>query len=124
VNWLKLRDIYGRTLLHDSVHYDSDECMRALLCGIIEKKLLSDKDFSEYINAQDNVGDTVLHLAALRWSVVCVRYLLSFPDIKIDVQNRDKYTPVDMATNVEIIRMIREHQDISITKPARKILFN
>ena len=52
-------------------------------------------------------GNTALHMAALRSHGGCVRCLLSIPGIDFNSANHNRQTPIQLATNDEILMILQ-----------------
>ncbi|KAF7092703.1 hypothetical protein CFC21_095161 [Triticum aestivum] len=88
----ELRDGKGRTFLHVAAEEEKSIRVIKLACG------WQGKSFSSSVmNMQDNDGNTALHLAALAGNIGAVCDLVSIPEVKLDVSNNKRETPLETA---------------------------
>ncbi|KAI5963642.1 uncharacterized protein KGF55_002522 [Candida pseudojiufengensis] len=70
------------------------------------------------INAQDNQGNTPLHLAAIASRQDVVKYLLSLPNINDTIVNNDKKQPVEVCKDKDIIQLMQYERAKFVEKAA------
>ena len=54
-------------------------------------------------------GDAPLHFAARKGHTTCMEHLLSIPGIDVNIRNAKQQTPLMVATNYDIIRLLRKY---------------
>ncbi|KAH7864887.1 hypothetical protein Vadar_012974 [Vaccinium darrowii] len=83
------------TILHLCVKYDQVECLEKLLIGCFEG--------DDFVNAKDDAGNTILHLAVSGRNIAVsghnieiVKCVLSHKEIKVNATNSSKQTAMDI----------------------------
>lgn len=92
------RDQIGETPLHRVVSAERDECLRILLTHPNSSKMIS-------INAQNNVGNTALHIACENDDITTVMLLCDHGALA-DIQNKAKETPMDLCKPITRRKLI------------------
>ncbi|KAL6614144.1 hypothetical protein ACP70R_036414 [Stipagrostis hirtigluma subsp. patula] len=84
-----LRDAEGRTFLHVAVEKKRVHVVQFVCaCG---------RSFGSLLNAQDNNGNTALHLAIIDGDLDIFRCLVRSREVHINLQNNEGKTPLDLA---------------------------
>ncbi|GFR73362.1 ankyrin repeat domain-containing protein 1 [Elysia marginata] len=98
----------GSTALHNAVRGgDSAQCLALLLAA--------DRD---PLNAQDSVGETVLHTACRLNRRKCVELLLTFPDLDLDIRTLEGSLASEVTTSKAIVKMLEKAK---MAAPAKDI---
>ncbi|XP_073157707.1 uncharacterized protein [Henckelia pumila] len=94
----------GQTVLHLCVKYDRLECLRILVPFLKE----------EIVNAKDNDGDTIMHMALRDKQVEIIKYLVETGKINMNAKNSEGQTVPDIldetsndATNSDIRKILQ-----------------
>ncbi|XP_020149269.1 protein ACCELERATED CELL DEATH 6-like [Aegilops tauschii subsp. strangulata] len=95
----KLRDGEGRTFLHVAAEEERSIRVIKLACGWQGKSFAS-----SVMNMQDKDGNTALHLAVLAGNIGAVCNLVSIPQVKLDVRNNKRKTPLEIAFMTATLR--------------------
>lgn len=95
-------DNEGNTALHFAASNGHEACIKAMLYFSEQH---SNIKFD--INKQNNVGDTALHCAA-RWGYEIIVNLLLDYGANPEIKNKRKSTPLDIAHNLHISRLLSE----------------
>lgn len=90
-----IANLDGTTPLHMSVASGNLEIMK-LLCN-----------YGAFINAQDDRGDTPLHYAVRENQIHAVELLVKSCGANVTVQNDDLETPLELASCLECIELVR-----------------
>ncbi|KAH7838194.1 hypothetical protein Vadar_023150 [Vaccinium darrowii] len=76
------------TILHLCVKYDQEQCLEKLLIGCFEG--------DDFVNAKDDAGNTILHLAVAGHKIEIVKCVLSHKEINVNATNSSKQTAMDI----------------------------
>lgn len=79
---------HGQTLLHKAVIYKQNEIAQYLM-----------KHVASLLNAQDDKGNTPLHIAITKASIPLITTLLQHDSLDINLTNNDNLTPFDLINN-------------------------
>jgi len=74
------------------------------------------------INSKNSTNDTPLHNAAWKSQDEIVQYLLSLPNIQIDVKNSMNQTPAELANNSTIKHLFEEYSLRNSTSHIRQVV--
>ncbi|KAK9734476.1 hypothetical protein RND81_04G142500 [Saponaria officinalis] len=79
--------------LHLCVKFDNLGALQVIV------KMVGENDGVDFLNARNDDGNTVLHLAALYKNFEIIKYLLSIPEIEQNATNNNGHTPLDLIEN-------------------------
>lgn len=96
VNLLGL-DKAGNTPLHWAARSKHIDAVQVLLAK------------SPLINAQNKMGDTPLHSACWGGSLEVVKVIVEVSGVKLDIRNKNKELPLDLAKNDEIAAFLIQY---------------
>lgn len=86
----------GETVYHLCVKYNNLEALNALMEELLS---VGESDNINLLNAKDDDGNTVFHLATLHRHLKIMKNLLTKPGIDLNVVNKNGITALDMAEN-------------------------
>lgn len=98
------------------LHYAVQVAPLATLQSLVEKN-----DQNLDVNAQDEDGNTPLHLAAGSSRFNVVKYLLSLPDINDTVVNAENKQPVELAKDANIAQLMQFERAKFVEKAATQL---
>ena len=89
--------------------YSKEDCMNSLLNEC--KRSSNSLQMGEFINLQNNSGDTALHYASDVNDYEMVNTLLQESDINVNLRNNDDMTPLDIAINMDHLCVVNLFSD-------------
>ena len=108
--------LVGTTILHLAVQCASQPVVEQIL-----HMASSESDVEIDINAQDQQGNTPLHLASKLGRVNVVRSLLQLPDIDFAAYNYQGRTPTDLARSPEIFQQLQLARALYVESKIKKV---
>ncbi|KAJ4835563.1 hypothetical protein Tsubulata_042452 [Turnera subulata] len=100
----------GETLLQLAVKHNRVESLKLLL-GL-------DKEVDGFVNSRDDDGNTVLHTATSLKQIETVKYLISSTSVKVDAENGNGFTTLDIIENMPRDLKVMEIRDCLLTAGA------
>ncbi|KAK9734477.1 hypothetical protein RND81_04G142600 [Saponaria officinalis] len=79
--------------LHLCVKFDNLGALKVIV------KMVGENDGVDFLNARNDDGNTILHLAALYKNFEMIKYLLSIPGIEQNATNNNGHTSLDLIEN-------------------------
>ncbi|KAL2899641.1 Ankyrin repeat-containing protein BDA1 [Bienertia sinuspersici] len=83
------------SVLHLCVKYENFDALQ-MLVGVLKSEKLGSNDL---LNARNDDGNTVLHLAALYKHLEITKFLLATPGIEVNAMNKNGLTPLNLVEN-------------------------
>lgn len=87
----------GETIYHLCVKYDNLEALQMLVEELMGEN--ENDGNNDLLNARDDDGNTILHLAAIHKHLQIIKYLLTRPGIELNTVNNSGLTALDLVEN-------------------------
>lgn len=116
------RDNSGNTLLIKAVRYDKPLIAEVLIlagCDMYAVDENKQNAWKDYLNFQNNLKETALHLASGCGNIECVKLLLSVPHINVNIQSSLKETALHVASwygNIECVKLLVSVPHVDVNK--------